>query len=93
LFVVLVIAAPRLASAQPLPADVVPDQYELRLALNLQDDTVTGSEQILVTIVKPTLRITLNAVDISFRQVTVVSGWSSQPAKLAPLAGDAALTS
>jgi aminopeptidase N len=83
LFVLLVIAAPRLASAQLLPADVVPDQYELRLALNLQDDTVTGSEQILVTIVKPTVRITLNAVGISFKQVTVVSGWSSQPATVA----------
>lgn len=79
----LVAGASTLASAQPLSADVVPDQYELRFALNFQDDTFTGSEQILVTIVKPTARITLNAVGISFKQVTVVSGSSSQPATVA----------
>jgi aminopeptidase N len=79
----LVIGAPALGFAQPLPPDVVPDQYELRLALNFHDDTFTGSEQILVTIVKPTARVTLNAVGISFKQVTIASGFSSQPATVA----------
>jgi aminopeptidase N len=76
----LVLADASLASAQPLPADVVPDQYELRFTLDLQHDTFTGSEQILVNIVKPTTRITLNAAGLTFAQVTIVSDWSSQPA-------------
>ena len=68
------------ASSRPLPAEVVPDQYELRFAFDLQHDAFTASEQILVNIVKPTARITLNAAGLTVRQVTIVSGWSSQPA-------------
>ncbi len=79
----LIFGGASLASAQPLPSDVVPDQYELRFTFDLQTDTFAGSEQILVNIVKPTTRITLNAAGLTFRQVTIVSGWSSQPATVA----------
>jgi aminopeptidase N len=76
----LAFLAPALAFAQPLPPDVVPDQYELRFAFDLEHDSFTGSEQILVNIVTPTSRITLNAGGLTFGTVTIVSGWSSQPA-------------
>lgn len=83
LLVALIGGAASRASAQPLPAEVVPDQYELRFAFDLQHDSFTGSAQILVNIVKPTTRIMLNAAGLSFRQVTIVSDSGSQPATVA----------
>ena len=81
--VALILGAGSLASAQPLPADVVPDQYEMRFTFDLQHDSFTGAEQILVNIVKPTMRITLNAAGLTFKQVTIASELSSQPATVA----------
>ncbi len=78
----LLIAGAGTASAQPLPADVVPDQYDLRFTFDLSHGAFTGSEQILVNVEKSTNRITLNAVGLSLRQAIVISGFSSQPATI-----------
>ncbi len=40
---VLFLATGVCASAQTLSPDVLPDQYELRFAFNLQEETFTGS--------------------------------------------------
>jgi aminopeptidase N len=86
-----VTAAP--ASAQRLPDVVVPDHYELRFAPDLQHQTLAGDETILVELVKPTTTITLNAVGITFGEVTVVaeSGTRTATVTLDPLRQTATL--
>ncbi|HEV3307221.1 MAG TPA: M1 family aminopeptidase [Candidatus Sulfotelmatobacter sp.] len=73
-----------LATAQRLPEVAVPENYKLIFTPNLEKATFEGDETISVRILKPTSEITLNAVDITFADVTIASGGSTQKATVAP---------
>jgi aminopeptidase N/puromycin-sensitive aminopeptidase len=77
-------AALSLAAAQRLPEMAVPENYKLIFTPNLEKATFEGDETISVRIPKPTSEITLNAVDITFADVTVASGGSTQKATVTP---------
>ena len=77
-------AALSLAAAQRLPEMAAPENYKLIFAPNLEKATFEGDETISVRIPKPTSEITLNAVDITFADVTVASGGSTQKATVTP---------
>jgi aminopeptidase N/puromycin-sensitive aminopeptidase len=62
----------------------VPENYKLIFTPNLEKATFEGDETISVRILKPTSEITLNAVDITFADVTVASGRSTQKATVTP---------
>jgi aminopeptidase N len=73
------------AAAQRLPEVARPENYRLTFTPNLEKATFEGDETITLQLMKPTTTITLNAVDIDFHEVTIVSGGSSQKAKVIPL--------
>ena len=68
------------AQAQRLPDAVVPESYTLQLTPDLTKETFTGDETIHVRILKPTSQIVLNATDIDFQHVSIMSGNSQQDA-------------
>jgi aminopeptidase N len=68
------------ASAQRLPATVIPDHYDLAFVVDLAHERFEGTETIRVQVAEPTPRIVLNAVDIQFREVTVGAGAGAQQA-------------
>jgi aminopeptidase N/puromycin-sensitive aminopeptidase len=72
------------AAGQRLPEVAVPENYKLILTPNLERATFEGDETISIRILKPTSEITLNAVEIDFREVTVTSGGGTQKAKVTP---------
>jgi aminopeptidase N/puromycin-sensitive aminopeptidase len=73
-----------LASAQRLPEIATPENYKLTFAPDLDKARFEGDETISVRVLKPTSEITLNAVDIDFHDITVISGGSTQKAKVTP---------
>src|SRR5258705_13328914 len=87
------------AAAQRLPGNVVPAQYTLWLAPDLQNATFRGRETIQVEIKNPTAAVTLNAAEIQFGDVTVTAGGRAQTPRgtldekneTAPLTGPRAL--
>ena len=74
------LAAAPAASAQRLPADVVPTHYALTLTPDLKAATFTGAETIDETLTQPTDHITLNAAEIAFQSVTVSAAGHEQTA-------------
>src|ERR1700733_3277285 len=72
------------AGAQRLPEVAVPENYKLTLIPNLERATFEGDETISIRVLKPTSEITLNAVEIEFREVIIASGGSTQKAKVTP---------
>src|ERR1700756_5183915 len=74
-----------LASAQRLPEGVRPENYKLTFTPDLERARFEGDETITVQLLKPTSKITLNAVDIDFHDVTVTSGRTTQRAKITPV--------
>ena len=77
-------AAFSLAAAQRLPEVATPENYKLVFTPNLEKATFEGDETISVRILKPTSEITLNAADITFTDVSITSGGSTQKAKITP---------
>jgi aminopeptidase N len=73
-----------LAAAQRLPEVAVPENYKLSFTPDLEKATFEGNETISIRVLKPTLEITLNAVDIDFHEVTIANGGASQKAKVTP---------
>ncbi len=73
-----------LAAAQRLPEAARPDNYKLTFSPDLANATFAGDETITIQVLKSTSEITLNAVDIDFRSVTITSGGSTQTAKVSP---------
>ncbi len=65
-------------SAQRLPTNAIPTHYTLTLAPDLKTATFTGVEKIDVNIAQPTSSITLNAAEIKFESVAIVSGGTRQ---------------
>jgi aminopeptidase N len=77
----LLIATPLFA--QRLPADIVPEHYDIAVTPNLQAATFSGTEKIAVKLARPTATIVLNAAEITFDTVTVSSGGRTQRARVA----------
>lgn len=71
-----------LANAQRLPSTTTPESYKLILTPDLVKNTFSGEEIISVRTSQPASEIVLNAVDIDFEEVTVISGGSTQKAKV-----------
>ena len=80
---VLVAAATLTASpalAQRLPSTVRPTHYDLAFAIDLAHERFDGTETIQVEVEEPTSHIVLNALEITFRDVTIGTGASAQAA-------------
>ena len=71
-----------LAAAQRLPEVAVPENYKLLFTPDLDKATFEGDETISLRVLKPTSEITLNAADITFQEVTISSGGSTQRTKV-----------
>jgi aminopeptidase N len=72
------------AFAQRLPTDVTPSHYDLAISLDLEHERFEGTETILVDLSQATRTVTLNALDIEFRDVAIdAASGDSQPATVA----------
>ncbi|MGC2449391.1 MAG: M1 family metallopeptidase [Candidatus Sulfotelmatobacter sp.] len=80
-FLVLTIS---MAAAQRLPEIARPDNYKLTFTPDLDSAKFDGEETISIRVLKPTSKITLNAVDIDFHEVTIASGGALQTATVTP---------
>ncbi|HVH27732.1 MAG TPA: M1 family metallopeptidase [Vicinamibacterales bacterium] len=77
--VLLPILAPPVG-AQRLPQTVTPGHYDLSFVVDIPRQRFEGSETIHVQVSQPTRRVVLNAAELTFREVTIVSGGAMQPA-------------
>jgi len=68
------------AWAQRLPSDVTPSHYDLSFDVDLANARFAGTETIRVDLAQPTRTIVVNAAEITFREVTIESGTTTQPA-------------
>src|SRR5207249_291017 len=66
-----VIAEPPASAATRLPQTVIPDHYAIRIAPDLQNETFSGDVTIDVDVKEPIDTITLHAVDLVMRDVTI----------------------
>jgi len=80
------------ARAQRLPTTVTPDHYDLKFSVDVRGARFDGTETIHVQVHEATPRIVLNAADITFHEVTIGSGTSTQPAKVELNAADQTAT-
>jgi aminopeptidase N len=68
------------AAAQRLPTDVHPSHYDLAFSVDLPHARFDGTEQIQVTLDRPSRQIVLNAAQIDFKQTTITANGAAQPA-------------
>src|SRR5262249_52099427 len=68
------------AGAQRLPTTVVPEHYDLAFDVDLKTARFEGVETIKVSLAQPSRRIVLNALDISFHEVTIRAAGAEQRA-------------
>jgi len=68
--------------AQRLPEIAVPDNYKLTLSPDFTKNNFAGEETIQVRVLKPTSQIVLNAAEIDFQDVAIMSGSTTQKAKV-----------
>ena len=80
---VLFLLVVRPAAAQRLPGGVAPTHYDLAFVVDLEHERFEGTETIRVEVAEPTSRIVVNAVDITFREVTIGAGDAAQKASVA----------
>ena len=80
---VLVWLATLPAAAQRVPGGVTPNHYDLAFIVDLEHERFEGTETIRVDVTEPTSRIVLNAVDITFHEVTIGAGTAAQKAAVA----------
>ena len=73
-----------LANAQRLPETARPENYKLTFAPDLEKAKFEGDETISLRVLKPTSKITLNAVDIDFHEVSITAGGTTQKATVTP---------
>ena len=73
-----------LLSAQRLPETARPENYRLTFTPDLDNAKFEGDETIAIQVLKPTSEITLNAVDIDFHDVSIMSGGATQKARVTP---------
>jgi aminopeptidase N/puromycin-sensitive aminopeptidase len=84
---ILILSFPGIVFAQRLPTTVIPTHYTLKLAPDLKAATFSGEEAIDVSIQQPTRSITLNAIEIAFQSVTILSNGATQTGALSLDAG------
>lgn len=82
LFLAVYLGLPLIASAQRLPGNVLPDNYDLTFQPDLAKAVFSGDEIIHVRLQKPASVITLNSADIQFLEVTMTSQSKTQTAKV-----------
>ncbi|MFZ1085387.1 MAG: M1 family metallopeptidase [Terracidiphilus sp.] len=82
LFASILLAFTGLVNAERLPQTVRPEHYTLTLTPDLKAATFTGVETIDVTLAEPTDRITLNAIELELKSVTVTAGGKQQKASI-----------
>ena len=75
---ILSVAVP--ARAERLPTTTIPSHYDLAFDVQLGRERFDGTETIEVENQAPTARITLHAVEITFHDVTIEAGGTSQKA-------------
>ncbi len=75
---ILILSFPGNVFGQRLPTTVIPTHYTLKLAPDLKAAIFSGEEAIDVSIQQPTRSITLNAIEITFQSVTILSNGSQQ---------------
>jgi aminopeptidase N len=80
---VAALAATSHAFAQRLPTDVTPSHYDLSFDVDLANARFGGKETIRVDLAQSTRAVTLNAAEITFREVTIDSGGVTQTATVA----------
>jgi aminopeptidase N len=80
LTLLLTLAYSTLTKAQRLPDTVLPGHYQVQLNPSIAAATYTGDETIAVLLRKPASEITLNALAIHFKQVTIAAGDKTQTA-------------
>ncbi|HYM26222.1 MAG TPA: M1 family metallopeptidase [Vicinamibacterales bacterium] len=68
------------AAAQRLPGDVHPERYDLAFTVDLPNAAFEGDETVRVRLGAPASRIVLNALDITFHEVTIGDGGAAQKA-------------
>ncbi len=73
-----------LAAAQRLPEIATPENYKLIFTPHLEKAAFDGDETISIRVLKPTSEITLNAVDITFDDIVITSGGTTQKATVTP---------
>jgi aminopeptidase N len=83
-FVAFFTVALSMASAQRLPEVARPENYKLTFTPDLDNAKFEGDETISLHVLKPTSEITLNAVDITFHEVSITAGGTTQTAKVTP---------
>jgi aminopeptidase N len=66
--------------AQRLPQTVTPEHYDLSFVVDIPRQRFEGDETIHVRVPQPTRRVVLNAAELRFRDVTIVSAGASQQA-------------
>ena len=79
----LILCLTSIAVAQRLPQTALPESYTLRVTPDLAKNTFEGEETIRVNLLKSSPDIVLNAADIDFHDVTIMSGGKTQAAKVA----------
>lgn len=67
---------------QRIPALTTPQHYQLTITPDFANDNFTGDETIQIELLKASASITLNAAEIKFAEVTVMSGGKSQTARV-----------
>jgi len=82
LFLTTMLLATSLCVAQRLPRTALPISYKLTFAPDLTNNTFSGDDIIEIRVLKPTIDIVLNAADINFQQVTIISAADAQTAKV-----------
>jgi aminopeptidase N len=76
----ILVAVSTSARAQRLPANVLPDHYDLGFTVDLERARFEGVETIQVRVTESTSTVVLNAVEIAFHDVTITAGGSQQKA-------------
>lgn len=75
----LLLAAANCVRGQRLPSTVIPERYTLTLTPDLKTATFSGNEKIFVTLSEPVNSIVLNAAELKFGSVSIVSGETTLP--------------
>jgi aminopeptidase N len=70
------------APAQRLPNVAVPEHYSLRLVPDFGAAKFSGDESIDIRVLQSTYAITVNALEITFEEVTITSGGTTQRAEV-----------
>ena len=67
------------ATTTQLPRGIRPTHYDLTLVPDLQSASFRGSATIAIDVARPTRRITLNALELSFQAARLVGGAAARP--------------